>query len=254
MDTIKMLQQCLHHHILTTGFFKIQEKHSGDQDQLPYHIDVWYASYSVLDQNFLFLSTLISPEEKQKAAGFKKSDDARRYILRQGMVRFILGQYIHEDPEKMQIVRTKSGKPSLDPEGKFSDVRFSISHTDAMVCLGITRNQEIGLDIVKTNPRTPISDVEQYLFTPGERKWIEQTIPEQRFMQFFRIWSLKEALLKATGSDVSIMSQADVSGIITKKVLNGFYTIQLGEKDFQFFICENACDEDHHCVIVSYRN
>jgi hypothetical protein len=73
-------------------------------------------------------------------------------------------------------------------------------------------------------------------------------------MHFFRIWSLKEALLKATGSDVSIMKEADVSGIITERFLNGFYTIQLGKKDFQFFIYESDCGEGHHCVIASCRN
>jgi 4'-phosphopantetheinyl transferase len=255
MDTSKIIQQCLHHPILTIGSFDLEGgSSSGGQDVSPGSIDIWSARYSSLDLYYPFLSSLVSLEEIQKAAGFKKPDDTRRYIMRQGMVRVILGHYIHEDPEMIQIVRSKSDKPSLDPKGKFSDVRFSISHTDEMVCLGITRNYEIGLDIVKTNPRTPFSEIEHYLFTPGERSWIEQTIPEQRFMQFFRIWSLKEALLKATGSDVSIMREADVSGIITEKVLNGFYPLHLGKKDILFFIYESDCAEGHHIVLTSYKN
>jgi 4'-phosphopantetheinyl transferase len=254
MDTSKIVQRCLHHHILTTtpsepeGFSSSSHGLSFDS------IDVWYARYSALDQHYMILSSLISPEEKQKAAGFKKSDDSRRYIMRHGIVRVILEHYIHEDPEKIQIVRSTNGKPVLDPEGEFSDVRFSLSTTDEEVCVGITRNQEIGLDIVKTNSCIPFPEIENYLFAPGERRWIEQTTLEQRSLQFFRIWSLKEALLKATGSDATMMKEADVSGIITERFLNGFYTIQLGEKSFQFFINENACDEDHHCVIILCRN
>jgi 4'-phosphopantetheinyl transferase len=250
MDTSKIVQQCLHHHILTTGSSEMKGGYSGGQGQLSNHIHVWYAYYSVLDQNYLLMSPLISPEEKQKAAGFKKPDDTRRYILRHGMVRVILGEYIHEDPEKIQFIKTKSGKPDLDPEGKFPDVRFSLSHTDEMVCLGITRNYEIGMDIVKTNPRTPFSEIEQYLFTTGERRWIERTILEQRSLQFFRIWSLKEALLKATGSDVTMMKEADVSGIITDTFLDGFYTIHLGNTDIRFFIHECGCNHGHHCAIA----
>lgn len=253
MNTSNLVQRCLHHHIITT-VSSVKKGCSGVQGQLPYLIHVWYAYYSVLDQNYLFLSTLISMEEKQKAAGFKKSDDARRYIMRHGIVRFILGHYIGEDPAKIQIVRTKSGKPYLYLEGKFSNVRFSLSHTDEMVCLGITRNYEIGLDIVKTNSHTPFSEIEHYLFTLGEKSWIEQTIPDQRLMHFFRIWSLKEALLKATGSDVSIMKEADVSGIITERFLNGFYSLHLEKKDILFFIYEADCGDVHHLVLTAYKN
>jgi 4'-phosphopantetheinyl transferase len=248
------VQRCLHHHTITTVSSVIKGGCSGVQGQLPYLIHVWYAYYSVLDQNYLFFSTLISPEEKQKAAGFKKPDDARLYILRHGMVRVILGQFIHEDPAKIQIVRTKSGKPALNPEGKFSDVRFSLSHTDEMVCLGITRNYEIGLDITTTNPHTPFSEITHYLFTPGEIRWLEHTIPEQRPKQFFRIWSLKEAILKATGSDVSIMKEADVSGIITERFLNGFYSLHLEKKDILFFIYESDRGDGHHLMLTAYKN
>ena len=254
MDMSKILQHCLPQQIQTSGSSYPSMGSMRFQDLSPESIHMWSVRYASLDRYFPLFSTLICPEEKQKAGGFKKSDDSRRYILRQGMVRFILGHYIHEDPERIQIVRTKNDKPVLDPKGEFSDVWFSLSTTDEMVCLGITRNCELGLDIVKTNSCIPFPEIEHYLFTPGERSWIEHTIPEQRSMQFFRIWSLKEALLKATGSDVSIMKEADVSGIISDTFLNGLYTIELGEKDFQFFIHENACGEDHHCVIASCRN
>lgn len=254
MDTSKIVQRCLHHHILTTTPSEPEGVSSSRQGLSFDSIDVWYARYSSLDQHYMILSSLISPEEKQKAAGFKKPDDSRRYILRHGIVRVILGHYIHEDPEKIQFVRSNNGKPVLDPEGEFSDVRFSLSTTDEMVCVGITRNQEIGLDIVKTNHHPYLSEIEHYLFTPGERRWIEHTIPDQRSLQFFRIWSLKESLLKATGSDISIMRQADVSGIITEKVLNGFYTIQLCKNNFQYFIYESDCGVGHHLVLTSYKN
>ena len=254
MDTSKILQQCLHHHIHTSGSSYPSTGSMQFQDLSPDSIHMWSVRYSSLDRYFPLLSTLVSPEEEHKAAGFKKSDDTRRYTLRQGILRVILGQYIQEDPEKIQIVRKKSGKPDLRLDGRYSDVRFSLSHTDEMVCLGITLSCEIGLDIVKTNSCIPFPEIEHYLFTVGERRWIEQTLPEQRSLQFFRIWSLKEALLKATGSDATMMKEADVSGIITDKYLNGFYTIQLGKKDFQFFICESDCGEGHHCVIASCRN
>lgn len=254
MDTSKILQQCLHHYILPPGTSEWEGGFSGGQEVFPGSIHMWLVRYASLDRYFPLLSTLVSPEEKRKAADYKKSDDTRRYIMRHGIVRVILGKYIQKDPEKLPIITKESGKPDLLLDGRYSDVRFSLSHTDAMVCLGITRTYEIGLDIVNTNSCIPFQEIENYLFAPGERRWIEQTLPEQRPLPFFRIWSLKEALLKATGSNATMMKEADVSGIITEKYLNGFYTILLGNKEIQFFIHESDCGEGHHCVIASCRN
>jgi 4'-phosphopantetheinyl transferase len=254
MDTSKILQRCLHHQILTTDTSDLEGGSSAGQDVSPGSIHIWSARYSSLERYYPLLSSLVSPEEIQKAAGFKKPGDTRRYILRHGMERIILGEYIHEDPEKIRFVKAKNGKPDLDTGGNFPDIQFSLSRTDEMVCLGITRKSKIGLDMVKINPRYPFSEIEQYLFAPGERRWVARTIPELRPMKFFRIWSLKEALLKATGGDVRMMKETDVSGIITERFLNGFYLLRLGKKDIMFFIHESDCGEGHHSVLASYKN
>jgi 4'-phosphopantetheinyl transferase len=214
-------------------------------------IHIWSARYSALDRNYPLLSALVSPEETLRAAGFKKGGDTRRYILRHGLLRAILEHYTYKSPEKLSFIYGRNGKPDRGPEDTFPEIRFSLSHTNEMVCLGITQKNEIGLDIVKINPRYPFSEIEEYLFTPGERKWMTQTVPERRAFQFFRIWSLKEALLKATGSDAGMMKEADVSGIITETILNGYYPLLIGKRDQQFFIDESCCGLGHHRVVVT---
>ncbi len=111
----------------------------------------------------------------------------------------------------LRFVQGINGKPDLDPDGKFPDIRFSLSRTDEMVCLALTRKSEIGVDIVRPQNHYSFSAIGHYLFTPGERKWVAQTIPGRRSMRFFKVWALKEALLKATGGDVRTMKEADVS-------------------------------------------
>jgi 4'-phosphopantetheinyl transferase len=187
----------------------------------------------------------------RKAAGFKKPGDARRYILRHGMVRAVLGHYLHGDPEKIRFVQGMNGKPDLDPEAIFPDIRFSLSGTDERVCLGITRNSEIGLDIVRTQPRYSCPAVAHYLFTQTERRWIAQAVPDRRPMRFFRVWSLKEALLKASGNSARLMQDVDVAGIMTDTYLNGGYPLHIGKKEMLFFIHESGCGTGHHRVIAT---
>jgi 4'-phosphopantetheinyl transferase len=214
-------------------------------------IHVWSARYSILDHYQPLLSAQISPDEMLKAEGFKKPGDVRRYILRRGMVRTILGHYIREDPEKLRFIQGMTGKPDLDPDGKFSNIRFSISRTDEMACLVITKKSGIGVDIVKSQTRSSFSAIGHYLFTPGERRWVAQTGSDRRPLRFFRIWALKEALLKAMGGDVRIMKEADVSHIMTDDFLDGFYTVNLWEKDQKCFIHESGCGADHHRVLAA---
>jgi 4'-phosphopantetheinyl transferase len=214
-------------------------------------IHVWSARYSTLDRYYPLLSGLISPAEMLNAAGFKKPSDTRRYILRHGLVREILGQYTNKDPANISFVYGRSGKPDINPEGTFPDLRFSFSRTEEMVCIGITLKSEIGLDIVKIQPRYSFSAISNYLFTPDERRWIGHVVPDQRPFRFFRIWSLKEALLKATGGDVQTMKETDVSPVMTDAFLDGFYTMNLGETDQKCFIHESGCGVGHHGALAA---
>ena len=110
-----------------------------------------------------------------------------------------------------------------------------------MVCLGVSRKTSIGLDIVRDDSRYPFSATAEYLFTPGERQWITRAPSHEQQVQFFRIWSLKEALLKAMGSGVGMMQETEVSGIMKNHFLNGYYPVPVGKKERAFFIHESGC-------------
>ena len=98
------------------------------------------------------------------------------------------------------------GKPGLDPHSDFHDLSFSLSHADQVVSVGIVRNHSIGIDLVKTDPGYPFNDITEYLFTPTEKECIERIAPERRYLLFFGIWALKEAVVKATGDGVRLMN------------------------------------------------
>jgi 4'-phosphopantetheinyl transferase len=212
---------------------------------------IWSAQYSDLDRYYSILSDLISAQEATRAAGFKKTRDAQNFILRHGIVRVILGQYIRKEPQEVRIVHEECGKPNLDPEGDIHDIHFSLSRTDEMVFLGISRKTRIGLDIVKCDSHYPFLATAEYLFTPDERQWINQAPSHKQHVRFFRIWSLKEALLKAMGGGVGMMQETDVFRIMKNHSLNGFYPVPVGKKEMVFFIHESGCGIGHHCTLVT---
>jgi 4'-phosphopantetheinyl transferase len=250
MNTLNIIRDCLK--VRTIGADEgalLESGMSGPITGGTFHI--WSARYTDLEQYYPIFSGLISSDEISRASGFKKPGDGQKFILRHGMTRVILGGYIRKDPQKVRFVDRETGRPDLCPKDNVRGIRFSLSRTDDMVCLGISKGPGIGIDIVKNDPHYPFSATAEYLFTPGERRWIEQASPKTQHFRFFRIWSLKEALLKATGSDACLMKNADVSGIMKNGFLDDFYPVSVGNKVMHFFIHESGCGMAHHCSLVT---
>jgi len=177
-------------------------------------IHIWSAGYDDLQQHFKSLSSVISPEERHTASTFRNSVDTRKYILRHGVLRIILGNYTHTDPDLISLFNGKNGKPELDPEGGYTDVSFNLSHTSEMILIGFTRKHRIGVDIVKMEPYYQFHEIAEYILKPGEKAFMQRIEPALRYQVFFRIWALKEAILKVTGGTLMMMKNTDMSDII----------------------------------------
>jgi 4'-phosphopantetheinyl transferase len=215
------------------------------------NIHVWTVNYRDLDRDDNGLSALISPDELQRASQFKETRDVRDYILRHGYLRRVLSCYLFCDPARIPLIISDLGKPDLDIRPGFPSLSFSLSHTREMVAFAVSRYQKIGIDIVKPDAGYQFSDTADYLFTPEERAVIAGTHPDQQYQTFFRIWSLKEALLKVRGGTALMMKDTDVSAIIQSPSRDGWYPIRSQEKEQEFFIHESDIGHGHHCAIVA---
>ena len=85
-------------------------------------IHLWSAQYTDLAVHLPFARVFLSPEEQEKSSEFVKPADAKRYILRHGMLRYILSTYTNTEPESLPLVKGIRGKP-----GWIRTVTFMIS-------------------------------------------------------------------------------------------------------------------------------
>jgi 4'-phosphopantetheinyl transferase len=177
-------------------------------------IHIWSVRYEDLDWHYKVLSQVLSSEEWHTASMFRRATDAKKYLLRHGVVRSILGHYIHQDPEMVSLVTGKNGKPELDPQGGYTDVYFNLSHSHERVLIGVNRKHPIGVDIVHMDPSYRFHDTAEYMLTMAEQACIQRIEPDLNYQVFFRIWAIKEALLKATGGTLVLMKTTDLSEII----------------------------------------
>jgi len=76
-------------------------------------------------------------------------------------------------------------------------LHFSLSHTNDAFLLGVNQFQEIGIDLEGNVPPNEIDSLADYAFSPDERLLLDQFPGTASFL---KIWTMKEAYLKATGT------------------------------------------------------
>jgi 4'-phosphopantetheinyl transferase len=217
-------------------------------------IRIWSAAYCDLDPQYDRFSAILSGDEQKKASQFRKPGDKRRWILRHGYLRQVLGSCTGSDPSRLPLVSGDYGKPGFEPGSEFSGVSFSISHTKDIVALAMVKKYEIGLDIVKPDERYPFRDTAEYLFRPEERKAIEEERPDLQYRHFFRIWALKEAVLKAAGGTAMLMRDVDISAIIQRPFVDDWYVLRTCKGEQEFFIHESDGCHGYHYAVAVCRN
>jgi 4'-phosphopantetheinyl transferase len=214
-------------------------------------IHAWSALYRDLELHYKVLSGTTSQEEQYVASLFRNDVDSRKYILRHGLLRIILGNYIFHDPEKLSFSTGKNGKPELVPHEGYTVVSFNLSHTSEMVIIGIARTQRIGIDIVKMDPSYRFHEIAEYILTPAEKAFMQGIEPAQKHQAFFRIWALKEAILKTTGDTLSMMKDIDTSDIIQEGFFFLYCSLKYRMSHPPFFIWQFRTGSDHCGAIAA---
>ena len=158
------------------------------------------------------LAPLLSPDESQRADRFRREQDRQHFIVGRAMLRQILGRYLAIAPSALQFGYEPRGKPFLTnlPE-RPAPVQFNLSHSRGLALYAIGRDRRVGVDL-EYLPRT-LSEVEplaQRFFAPTEYDALIALPIEQRRSAFLRLWTCKEAVLKAMGTGLSELEQIEI--------------------------------------------
>lgn len=142
----------------------------------------------------------MNEQEKRRAESFKIASSQNQYIVGKGMTRWLLSE--HKDrTQEIEFATTDFGKPYV--EQPISAKRpFNLSHTDGLaVCLiGSNEHHCIGVDVERFDRNTSPDLADRY-FAPPEIELLNRvTDPDEKKLLFLKIWTLKEAFIKAIGT------------------------------------------------------
>ena len=125
------------------------------------------------------------------------------------MLRTLLARRLAVSPAEIAFANGPNGKPRL--AGPAADVAFNLSYGDGMAALAFA-HRPVGVDVEAVRDNLAFSEIGRQFFQSDELRYLEAgTGPELR-NRFFRLWTRKEAVLKALGVGLSGLGELSVLG------------------------------------------
>lgn len=148
--------------------------------------------------------TLLSADERDRAARFRFARDRRRFSLGRAGLRRLLGIYLDRDPAALDFAYGPAGKPELAGSAEASGLRFNLSNSADWALLAVARGRQLGVDLEGIPEGRDLMAIARRFFAAEEVTAFEGFAADQRAEAFCAIWTRKEALLKAFGAGLSL--------------------------------------------------
>lgn len=168
-------------------FFAVKQSNGCCVFEFDTDADIWKASdVPVDDDEWLRAKRLLNPVIRD------------RFIATRRALRQLLGSVLELDYAEIRYEFDR-GKPDL-AHGLKQRLRFNLSHSGNVALVALHETRSIGID-VELRLRLPnLLAMSHFVLTARESEWIIEHTLDARDDAFLRLWTLKEAALKATGS------------------------------------------------------
>lgn len=176
-----------------------------DRPALPEgEVHVWRATLARAPDELELLATLLSDEERTRAARFRFPVHRDRFVAGRGIQRLLLARYLPVPPDALRYRQAAYGKPELDGPGAGTGLRFNVSNADDGLLVAVARGRELGVDLERLRPMPDGRDIAKRFFSEPENEAFAAIPEERRDLAFFTCWTRKEAFIKAVGEGLSM--------------------------------------------------
>jgi len=156
---------------------------------------------------------------RERYAQYKAPGEQQRRIAGKGLLmKALKDRSIAPEAALEQLRYTANHQPYLEDP----DIRFSISHSDDLIVCAVSGEASVGIDVEKIKP-VKLSLVRAYL---DEQSWNDILDADDPETVFFRHWTTREAVIKASGLG---LEQADLAAMTSTAT-----TIQLMGRVFYY--------------------
>lgn len=144
----------------------------------------------------------LAADEHAAAARFHFDRDRQRHLATRWLLRRTLSRYAAVAPADWRFGRNAWGKPFVAAPDLAAPLHFNLSHSADVVLLAVARQPQLGVD-VEAHPPDDWLPIARQVFAPAEIDWLRAAPAAVQGARFLRLWTLKEALVKALGQGLS---------------------------------------------------
>jgi len=154
----------------------------------------------------------LSDDERLRARRFVFERDRYRYIVGRAQLRKFLALRLGVQPDAVELVYGRHGKPALSRRFAGLELHFNIAHSEDVAVYAFSREREIGVDVEAVREMEDADEIAARFFSRSENDAYRALDPRERALGFFNCWTRKEAFIKAIGDGLCYpLGRFDVS-------------------------------------------
>ena len=147
---------------------------------------------------------LLDDQERARADGFVVPGARRRFTLCRAALRVQLCERLGCSNADLSFGSGEHGKPFAVVDGPRSPASFNVSHSGSHGLIGFAGHDGLGVDLEVRRPARDFAGIGERVFGAREQRALTAAASHAQMELFYRLWSLKEALIKALGTGFSL--------------------------------------------------
>lgn len=168
-------------------------------------VEVWHVTLADAPARAAALQPLLSLDERDRAHRFAFDRDRTRWTCCRAGLRLLLSRLTGVAATQLRFRQSAYGKPQLvEHQAGDPPLCFNVSHSGNHVVYAFTRAGEVGIDIECARFGSDWSEIASRYFSRLEQQHWRHLPDDQKVEAFFRLWTRKEAFLKAVGTGLNL--------------------------------------------------
>ena len=145
---------------------------------------------------------LLDDEEKMRWRRFPTAAPRRRFALCRAAARRVLAERLGCSNRQLSFGKGRHGKPFALVDGECAPGSFNVSHSGGHGLIAVGSREHLGVDVEERAPGRDLDGIGSMVFGPTEQRVLALAAGSRKLRIFYRLWTMKEALIKAQVPDL----------------------------------------------------
>ena len=146
----------------------------------------------------------LAPHELSYLDRIRSPKRQMSYVLCRSALRYLCCHSMGCSNEQLSFRKGAHGKPIAVIDGRDAIIHANVSHSGPHGLIAMAMGGPVGVDVEIRISNRDLAGIAESVFSPPELDALLRSKPDNRTALFYRIWTLKEAILKAEGSGLSL--------------------------------------------------